>query len=251
VWPSGLRSSEPDVPQLGSLRVSEDGSHDPIRLSVVGCNPEIMSEDKDIFENVYRQPGAGWTIPEPPAELVELVERREIGPCKAIDIGCGEGFYSIYLASKGFDVLGIDLSEKAIQYAKENAERHETTVRFAAMDMTSLEQLNEKFDFVLEWSVLHHIMPPQRQKYVEGVAQLLHHGGKYLSVCFNEQSPEVTRDGEKYRISPVGTKLYYSSESELRELFAPYFRIMSTDITTIFGRHGQAHTVNYFFMEKP
>jgi len=209
-----------------------------------------MHEDKDIFETIYRKPGAGWTITEPPAELAELIERAEIKPCKAIDIGCGEGFYSIYLASKGFDVLGIDLSERAIQYAKENAGRYEMTVRFVAMDLNNLERLNEKIDFILEWSVLHHIMPPQRQKYVEDVARLLNARGKYLSACFSEHSPEVAGGREKYKISPVGTKLYYSSQSELRELFEPHFRIIQTKITTIFGRHGQAHTANYFFMEK-
>ena len=107
-----------------------------------------MQEDKDIFEAIYRKPGAGWTITEPPAELAELIERAEIKPCKAIDIGCGEGFYSIYLASKGFDVLGIDLSERAIQYAKENADRYEMTIRFVAMDLNNLEQLNENIDFI-------------------------------------------------------------------------------------------------------
>ncbi len=209
-----------------------------------------MQEDKDIFEVIYRKPGAGWTITEPPAELAELIERAEIKPCKAIDIGCGEGFYSIYLASKGFDVLGIDLSERAIQYAKENADRYEMTIRFVAMDLNNLEQLNENIDFILEWSVMHHIMPPERQKYVEDVAQLLNERGKYLSACFSEHSPEVAGGGEKYKISPVGTKLYYSSQSELRELFEPHFRIIQTKITTIFGRHGQSHTANYFFMEK-
>ena len=78
-----------------------------------------MSE-KENFEKVYERPGAAWTREEPPEELKELVESGKIKPCKVIDIGCGEGFYSIYLASKGFDVLGIDISENAIKYAKEN-----------------------------------------------------------------------------------------------------------------------------------
>lgn len=185
-----------------------------------------------------------WTRTESPRELVESIESRKIGPCKAIDLGCGEGFYSIYLASKGFDVTGIDISEKAIQYAKENATSYEVNVRFVAMDVAALEQLNEKFDFALEWGLMHQIMPQQRQKYVEGVAGLLNKGGKYLSVCYNEQSPEFGGPRKKYRESPSGTKLYFSSENELRKLFEPHFHVIESKMIRL------PHIENYFFMEK-
>lgn len=170
-----------------------------------------MSKDKEIFEKIYEKPGAIWTRTKPPQELIELIESGKIKPCKALDIGCGEGFYSIYLALKGFDVIGIDLSEKAIQYAKENAAKQGVNVCFMQMEIASLEKLKEKFDFILEWGVLHHIMPLQRQKYVKDVSRILNKGGKYLSVCFNEQSLEFGGVGKGHRMSPLGTKLYYSS----------------------------------------
>lgn len=209
-----------------------------------------MSEDKEIFERIYRSPGAGWTKSQPPTELVGLVENKQVKPCKSIDIGCGEGFYSIYLASKGFNVLGIDLSEQAIEYAKENAKQAKRRIRFMAMDINSLLQLNETFDFVLEWSVMHHIMPPKRPKYINDVSETLRDGGKYLSVCFSERSPEAIATGEKYAISPVGTKLYYSSQNELIELFDPHFQIIESKDIRMTGRYGQSHTANYFFLEK-
>lgn len=192
---------------------------------------------------MYEKPRAPWTRTEPPLELVELIESRKISPCKTIDIGCGEGFYSIYLASKGFDVIGIDISERAIQYAKGNAASRGVNVRFVVMDIADLEQLNEKFDFVLEWALIHQIMPSQRLKYVEDVAELLDKGGKYLSVCFNEQSHEFGGSGN-YRKSPGGTELYFSSQNELRELFKPHFHIIETKIIQA------PHIENYFLMEK-
>ncbi len=217
-----------------------------------------MGKEKEIFEKIYEKPKAVWTRTEPPQELVELIEKGKIKPCKAIDIGCGEGFYSIYLASKGFDVLGIDFSEKAIKYAKENAASQGVNVRFLVMDVDDLEKLEEKFDFVLEWGVMHHIMPPQRKKYVKGVGNLLNKDGKYLSVCFNEKSPEFGGSGKGYRISPIGTKIYYSSQNELKELFEPYFQIIEAKIAAMVGGKGrehmhdkgQKHIRNYFSMER-
>lgn len=211
-----------------------------------------MNKDKEIFEKIYESPKAVWTRTEPQQELIELIESGKIKACKAIDIGCGEGYYSIYLASKGFDVLGIDLSERAIHYAKENAAKCGVNVRFAAMDIADLGKLKERFDFVLEWEVMHHIMPPQRQKYVEDVDKLLNHNGKYLSVCFNEQSPEFGGAGKKYRKSSLETTLYYSSQSELKELFEPHFRIIEAKLIQVIGRGKIAipHIENYLFMER-
>jgi len=199
--------------------------------------------NKEIFEQIYEKPRAPWTRIEPPQVLVELIKSKKISPCKTIDIGCGEGFYSIYLASKKFDVTGIDISKRAIQYAKGNAASRGVNVCFVAMDIANLEQLNKKFDFVLEWGLMHHIMPSQRRKYVEDIADLLNKGGKYLSACFNEQSPEFGGLG-KYRKSPSGTRLYFSSQNELRELFEPRFHINEAKIIRV------SHIENYFLMEK-
>ena len=214
-----------------------------------------MDKDKEIFEKVYEEPEAVWTKAEPPPELVELVEGGQIKPSKAVDIGCGEGFYSIYLASKGFDVLGIDISEKAIEYAKKNAKEQGVVAHFMPLDLYDLDQLAEKFDFVLEWAIMHHIMPPQRQKYVEGLTNLLNDKGKYLSVCFNEKSPMFKKSGEKFRTSPpganvpAGTKLYFSSLDELKSLFESHFKIIEAKLIEVPGK-GWTHIENYFFMEK-
>lgn len=48
-----------------------------------------------------------------------LIERLGIQRgAKILDLGCGRGRFAKYLGSKGFDVLGIDLSKNSIQYAK-------------------------------------------------------------------------------------------------------------------------------------
>ena len=56
---------------------------------------------KETFEKIYEKPKeVVWTKTEPPKKLRELIENKTILPCKAIDIACGEGNYSLYLASK-------------------------------------------------------------------------------------------------------------------------------------------------------
>ena len=209
-----------------------------------------MNEDKDIFEKIYEKPEAGWTKHVPPTELIDLIKNGKIKPCKVIDVGCGEGYYSIYLASLGFDVMGIDLSERAIGFAQKNAEKAKVNVRFVTGDLRSVQKFEETFDFIFEWSVLHHIMPDDRNVYIENINMLLIDDGKYLATCFNEANININKDDDKYKISPIGTKLYYSSELELKNLYQQYFNILEAKLIKFEGPPGLVHTYNYFFMQK-
>ncbi len=212
--------------------------------------------DKEVFEKVYEKPlKAVWTEKEPPIELAELVENKKINPCKVIDIGCGEGFYSIYLASKGFEVLGIDISENAINYAKENAKKAGVKVKFKVMDLYELSEIKEQFDFVLEWGILHCIPFEKREKYAERVSKLLNDNGKYLSTCFNIQDPKFTGPGQRKRAVPenakalMGEEMYFSTLEEVKELFEDHFTIIEERIFKKMGGE-KVNIWNYIFMEK-
>ena len=52
------------------------------------------------------------------SELVRLVESGDLLPGRAIDLGCGEGDRTIFLAKHGFQVTAVDFSPAAIAKAK-------------------------------------------------------------------------------------------------------------------------------------
>jgi SAM-dependent methyltransferase len=190
-----------------------------------------------------------WNVEAPPAALVGLVERRVVTPCRAIDLGCGMGNYAIYLASRGFDVTGVDSAPTAIRFAKQNAMKKGVVCTFLVDDVLgNLETVTGTFDFAYDWELLHHIFPGQRERYVTNVHRLLNPKGKYLSLCFNEGDRAFGGVG-KYRRTPLGTVLYFSSEDELRALFDPCFTIL--DLRTI-EVHGKpvSHLANYCFLER-
>jgi 2-polyprenyl-3-methyl-5-hydroxy-6-metoxy-1,4-benzoquinol methylase len=152
-----------------------------------------------------------WNVETPPAELVALVDSHVVTPCRAIDLGCGAGNYAVYLASRGFDVTGVDSAPMAIECAKENARKKGAVCTFLVADVVGdLENVAGTFDFAYHWELLHHIFHEQREKYVANVHGLLNPKGKYLSLCFNERDPAFGGAG-KYRRTPLGTVLYFSS----------------------------------------
>jgi SAM-dependent methyltransferase len=190
-----------------------------------------------------------WIVEKPPKVLVDLIESGVIRPCKAVDLGCGTGNYAIYLAGRGFQVTGIDISPTAIGIARENAKSKGARCDFIVADvMGDLEEAGGTFDFAYDWELLHHIFPEQRTKYVENVSRLLDPNGRYLSVCFSEKNLQFGGSG-KYRDTPLGTVLYFSSESELRDLFEPYFQINELRTIQISGK-AAPHLAIYAFMEK-
>jgi len=190
-----------------------------------------------------------WNIDTPPDALVKVVKNKKVKRCRTIDLGCGAGHYAIYLASIGFDVTGIDISSTAIKIASENAKKKGIKCNFFVADVLGdLEEVKETFNFAYDWELLHHIFPEKREKYVENVHRILDPRGKYLSVCFSEKDPQFGGSG-KYRETPLGTILYFSSEDELRDLFKPYFNIRELRTVEIKGKFAP-HLANYAFMER-
>ena len=54
----------------------------------------------------------------------------------AIDLGCGTGTHSIYLAQQGFSVIGVDISPTAIRQAQKKASQAGVKPEFIIHDVT-------------------------------------------------------------------------------------------------------------------
>ena len=202
----------------------------------------------DIYRNLSPEE-IPWNIEEPPEAMVALIESGTVKPCRAIDFGCGTGNYSLYLAGKGFDVTGVDVSPTAIEIAQKNAAKNGVKCAFIAADVLGdLEDLKGTFDFAYDWALLHHLFPEQRKKYVKNVHGKLSPHGRYLSLCFGEDDPQFGGSG-KYRETPLGTVLYFSSENEIKDLFTPYFTIEDLRTIEVSGKFA-SHRAIYAFMEK-
>ena len=181
-----------------------------------------------------------WNSETPPDALVRLVQDGKVRPCTTIDLGCGAGNYAIYLSGLGFDVTGVDSSPTAIKIAEEHAKKQGARCRFIVADLLGdVHEVTDRFDFAFDWEFLHHIFPEDRETYIKNVHTVLNPGATYFSVCFSEKDPQFGGSG-KFRKTRIGTTLYFSSESELRELVSPYFRIRelkTIDVRARFGPH--------------
>ena len=220
----------------------------------------MNNEQKNLMNEVYKNMSLEeipWNRENAPELLVKLVENGEIQlpqekaehTCKVIDLGCGAGNYALYLAERGFDVTGVDFSPKAIEIAKENAQKRNLTCNFLVADIVKdLNEFGQTWDFSYDWGVLHHILPEQRQQYVKNVHEILNPDGRYLSVSFSEKDSSYESSG-KLRKTRIGSVLYFSSEGELLKLFEPYFQIIEIKTVKIEGKF-TPHIFNYVFSKR-
>jgi SAM-dependent methyltransferase len=83
----------------------------------------------------------------------------------ALDLGCGSGVWSVCLASRGWQVTGIDVVPKAITRARERAKTAGVDVRFVEGDVAELRAagVGSGFRFVLDFECFNHLPEVQRK----------------------------------------------------------------------------------------
>ncbi|MCX8173411.1 MAG: methyltransferase [Thermoplasmata archaeon] len=85
----------------------------------------------------------------PPSEdtflLLEAVDVRT--GMRVLEIGTGSGYIAIHCALKGAEVTASDVSEKAIENARQNALANNVRVKFVVSDL--FEKINEKYDVII------------------------------------------------------------------------------------------------------
>jgi SAM-dependent methyltransferase len=116
---------------------------------------------------------------------VELVESGRIKFGNALDLCCGVGTNPIYLAKKGFNVVALDISDKAVEYAKNKADEDGVDIDLLVADYLGLPLAREKFDFVFDFGCFHHIKPRNRDRFIKGVHRVLKPQAIYFMVCFS------------------------------------------------------------------
>jgi SAM-dependent methyltransferase len=109
-----------------------------------------------------------------------VAEVEPLTPGRALDLACGEGQNAIWLATRGWDVAGVDFSEIAIAKAQARAEREGVAVEFAVADLLEYEPEARAYDLVLLLYL--HLAPLERRLVLERASAALAPGGILLLI---------------------------------------------------------------------
>jgi len=135
-----------------------------------------------------RDTPAAWDIGRPQPAFVRLADKGLLTGL-LLDVGCGTGENSLLAASRGADVVGIDLSPTAIARAREKASERGLAARFEVADALDLERLAFTVDTVIDSGVFHVFNDDDRARYVASLAAALKSGGVCYLICFSDRQP--------------------------------------------------------------
>jgi SAM-dependent methyltransferase len=173
--------------------------------------------------------------------LISYFYRKLIKQGKALDIGCGNGRNSFYLAQRGMEANGIDFSKTSIEWGKQIVKEQSIKVNFLCQSIFEFQDKPESFDFIYDSGCLHHIKPHRRNQYLKTILKYLKPDGYFAMVCFNLKGGVNISDYDVYRDNSMRGGLGFS-EYKLKTILEPYFEIIefremkeSTD-ENIFGK---------------
>jgi SAM-dependent methyltransferase len=180
-----------------------------------------MSSRQLLFKTFYRLGFVPWDGHPLAKSLRDLIEDDALPPGKALDIGCGTGDNSIYLAKHGWQVTGVDFVAKAVDKARAKAAANKVDVTFAKADATRLgsEGIGTGFTLIVDNGCLHGMTDEDRNAYVREVTKVAAPQGRLLLVEFIPGGsfgvPGIDQAEVQRRFAADWTPLSSGSEPEM------------------------------------
>lgn len=148
-----------------------------------------MASRHTLFRVFYRLGFTPWDGHAEANGLRELIEGTADLPAsppgEALDVGCGTGDSSIYLAQHGRRVTGVDFVPKALGRARAKARAAGVAVDFVQADVTHLSRagIDAKFQLIVDNGCLHGMSDSDRDLYVQEVTAAAAPGARLLIVA--------------------------------------------------------------------
>jgi ubiquinone/menaquinone biosynthesis C-methylase UbiE len=181
-----------------------------------------MSSRKRLFGLLYRFGFTPWDGHPMSPTLAALVEGDgALATGSALDVGCGTGDNSIYLAKHGWRVTGVDYVAKPLEAAREKARAAGVTVDFRQADATQLESagIGTGFTLIVDSGCMHGMSDVDRDAYAREVTTLAAPGCRLVIVAFVAGGsfgvPGISADDVARRFADGWTMLASGDESAM------------------------------------
>jgi SAM-dependent methyltransferase len=194
----------------------------------------MSTHEKDTFLQTYKWADSWqdlpWAHDTPTLFLAEICRQKP--PGKALDIGCGAGTDSVFLAQQGWDVTSLDFMPKALEYTQQRATEAGVSVTPVEADITAWEP-PQQYDLVLDHGLLHNMDPVRFSGYRECLLKALAADGDFILLHWHPLFPGQAQ-------GQVGARR--TSRKDIKAFFAPdlqerfFAREEFEDLPDIVGR---------------
>ncbi len=166
-------------------------------------------------------------------EFLEFINNNNFTIKKALDVGCGNGKYLVFLKTLGFEVGGIDSSPTAVEMTKEALGN---SFGIICANMYDYDIPHSHYDLVISIAAIHHGLKSEVNKAIKHIYDALLPGGHFfITLPDNEGSSHWTMMASHEEIAP-GTRVPLSgpekglphsafTKDEIEEMFSDFKNI--------------------------
>jgi len=127
------------------------------------------------------------------ARSVAWIAEQAAGRQRVLDLGCGPGLYCEELAARGFQVTGVDFSERAIEYASGHAADSGLSIEYRLSDYRELDYRSDYDLVTLIYGGFCCLSNDDRNDLLDRVKVALSPGGLFIFDAFTESYIDRSR----------------------------------------------------------
>ena len=114
------------------------------------------------------------------SEVLEAMDT--VKPCKALDLGCGQGRNALFLVQHGFDVTAVDQNELSLEILQSIVEQEDLEMPVGLYDINSAS-IGQTYDFIVSTVVLMFLQADRIPAIIRNMQEQTSIGGYNLIVC--------------------------------------------------------------------
>ncbi len=144
----------------------------------------------DDWEQRYRENDTPWITGYPSTQLIKILDGFITVSGPVLEVGCGTGANTLYMASRGLNVTGIDVSETAVELARHEAAVRQIECTFLCQDVRDIStDLNGTFALIFDRGFFHCLQEDRAKQWAQLALSLLDEGGHMLLLTGNDHEP--------------------------------------------------------------
>jgi SAM-dependent methyltransferase len=153
---------------------------------------------------------------------LDFFDRYVTPPARILDAGCGVGRYTIPLAMREYEVMGVDISSFAITELDNVRLRRNMQMGLAAADVCHLPFRDNTFDAVVAFGVLQHLLEEERRGVPLEFARVLVPGGTIVIEVLGREDMRIGgREVEPTTfLRSTGSVYHYFDPDEIKDIFS-------------------------------